>query len=85
MLGLQRCGDTFRVAPCIPSWWPEYEIDWRVGCTRYVIAVSNPERQWRGVSQAFLDDITCDAAAIPIVDDGQIHRVRIVLGGAPAV
>jgi len=50
-----------------------------------VISVSNPERQWRGVSRAFLDDITCDAAAIPIVDDGQIHRVRIVLGGAPAV
>ena len=84
MLGLQRRGDTFSVAPCIPSWWPEYEIDWRVGRTRYVISVTNPEGRCRGVSKAFLDDAVSDAAAIPLTDDGQTHRVRIVLGSASA-
>jgi hypothetical protein len=32
------------------------------------------------VVTALLDDVPVDAAAIPLVDDGQIHDVRIVLG-----
>jgi len=80
MLGLRRRGATFAVDPCIPSAWPEYEIQWRFGRTQYVIHVSNPERQCHGVQAAALDDVDVDAAAIPIVDDGQTHHVRIVLG-----
>src|SRR5437667_6396138 len=80
MLGLRRSGDTFSIDPCIPSSWPEYEISWRLQRTRYEIAVSNPERQCRGVLHATLDDADVDAAAIPIVDDGRTHRVEIVLG-----
>ena len=82
MLGLRRRGDTFSVDPCIPSSWPEYEIDWRVGRTRYVISVSNPERQCRGVREVWLDDVAVDGVTIPIVDDGATHRVRVVLGRA---
>jgi len=80
MLGLRRRGATFAVDPCIPSAWPEYEIQWRFGRTQYVIHVSNPERQCHGVQAAALDGVDVDAAAIPIVDDGQTHHVRIVLG-----
>jgi len=82
MLGLRRRGNTFSIDPCIPSSWPEYEIAWRVQSTRYLISVSNPERQCRGVLQASLDDVVTDAAAIPLVDDGRTHHVRIVLGRA---
>src|SRR5260370_423453 len=57
MLGLRRRGNTFSIDPCIPSSWPEYEIAWRVQSTRYLISVSNPERQCRGVLQASLDDV----------------------------
>jgi cyclic beta-1,2-glucan synthetase len=80
MLGLRRRGRTFSIDPCIPSSWPEYEIAWRVQETRYLISVSNPERQCRGVLEASLDDVAVDAAAIPLADDGREHRVRIVLG-----
>jgi cyclic beta-1,2-glucan synthetase len=80
MLGLRRRGSTFSIDPCIPSAWPAYEIAWRVDRTRYLISVSNPERQCRGVLDASLDDAAVDAAAIPIADDGLTHRVRIVLG-----
>ena len=80
MLGLRRRGNTFSVDPCIPSAWPEYEITWRIGRTSYVISVSNPSRQCRGVCQAFVDDVAVDAGAIPIADDGRRHDVRIVLG-----
>src|SRR5258708_33698324 len=84
MLGLRRRGDTFSIDPCIPSSWPQYEITWRIGGTQYVIAVSNPGRVCRGVLSATLDDAPVDATAIPLVDDGQIHRVRVVLGKASA-
>ena len=82
MLGLRRQGATFSVDPCIPSSWPGYEIEWRVGRTQYLISVTNPERHCRGVSTASLDDVVSDAAAIPLVDDGLTHRVRVVLGSA---
>ena len=80
MLGLRRRGTTFSIDPCIPASWPEYEIAWRVRRTQYLISVSNPERQCRGVLTASLDDVAIDAAAIPLVDDGRTHHVRIVLG-----
>jgi cyclic beta-1,2-glucan synthetase len=80
MLGLRRQGDTFSISPCIPSSWPAYEISWRAGRTQYLISVSNPARQCRGILEASLDDVAVDAAAIPFVDDGRTHHVRIVLG-----
>jgi cyclic beta-1,2-glucan synthetase len=80
MLGLRRRGDTFSIDPCIPSSWSEYEISWRVQNTRYVIAVTNPQRQCRGVLSASLDDVAVNVRAIPLVQDGTTHHVRIVLG-----
>ncbi len=82
MLGLRRRGDTFSIDPCIPSSWPEYEIAWRFQRTRYRIAVSNPEHLCRGVLDATLDGVVTDAAAIPLVDDGGMHEVHILLGSA---
>jgi cyclic beta-1,2-glucan synthetase len=80
ILGLRRHGSTFEVSPCIPSSWPEYEIIWRVGATRYEILVSNPSRRCGGIGEARLDGVLVDGRAIPVVDDGGTHRVRIVLG-----
>ena len=87
MLGLRRRGETFSIDPCIPSSWPGYEIVWNVGRTTYLISVTNPDRHCRGVSTACLDDVVSNADAIPLVDDGHTHRVRVVLGSAsmPAV
>ncbi len=83
ILGLRPRGDTFGVDPCIPSAWPAYEIAWRVKSTRYLISVENPDRLCRGVLAASLDGIAADASAIPLVDDGRTHQVRIVLGRTP--
>jgi len=80
ILGLRRGGSTFAIDPCIPSSWPDYTIVWRIGRTRYEIAVSNPARRCRGVGEAELDGVSVDADAIPLVDDGGTHQVRVVLG-----
>jgi cyclic beta-1,2-glucan synthetase len=71
----------FSIDPCIPSSWSDYEITWRVRRTTYVIAVSNPDRQCRGVRSASFDEVVCDAAAITLVDDGGTHHVRVIIGG----
>ena len=83
MLGLRRRGRTFSIEPCIPSSWPEYTITWKYLRTRYTITASNPERRCVGVARAELDGVAVDARAIPLVDDGGVHHVRIVMG-APA-
>lgn len=80
MLGLTRRGATFSIAPCVPPSWPGYEITWRFGQTRYTIAVSNPDHVSHGIRAATLDGAPVTAAAIPLVDDGGNHDVRIVLG-----
>jgi cyclic beta-1,2-glucan synthetase len=84
ILGLKRRGAALAVNPCIPASWPEYRVLWRFGRTRYEVHVENPEKRSRGVLRAELDGRAVDAAAIPLVDDGQVHRVKVVLGRAPA-
>jgi cyclic beta-1,2-glucan synthetase len=80
MLGLLRHGAAFSLQPCIPSSWPGYTIDWRFGRSRYAIAVDNPERRCGGVALAELDGTPVDPEAIPLLDDGGTHSVRVVLG-----
>jgi cyclic beta-1,2-glucan synthetase len=55
---------------------------WRFGGSRYEIEVLNPEHRWRGVGRAELDGEAVDPTAIPLADDGAVHRVRIVMGKA---
>jgi len=45
--------------------------------------VENPERRNRGVKEAELDGAEVDAGSIPLIDDGTVHRLRVVMG-APA-
>jgi cyclic beta-1,2-glucan synthetase len=80
ILGLKRHGTSFELDPCIPASWPEYSIVWRFGRSRYEISVANPEHRCRGVGEAELDGQPVDPAAIPLVDDGATHRVRVMVG-----
>ena len=80
ILGLRRRGDVFEIDPCIPSTWQEFAITWRIGRTRYEITAENHNRRCRGVAEVMLDGRAADPKALPIVDDGATHQVRIVLG-----
>jgi cyclic beta-1,2-glucan synthetase len=79
ILGLRRHGATFEVDPCIPAVWTCFEVTWRFGRSRYEILVSNPDRCCRGVGTTELDGHAVDPHAIPLVDDGRTHQVRVVL------
>jgi len=80
ILGLRLRGRVFALDPCIPASWTEYRISWRFGRSRYEIAVTNPGRRCRGIADAELDGAPVDPHAIPLVDDGATHLVRVVLG-----
>jgi cyclic beta-1,2-glucan synthetase len=82
ILGLKRTGATFRIDPCIPASWPGYAMVWRFGSTRYEISVTNPRRRCRGVASAELDGQPVDPQAIPLVDDGGLHRLAVAMGAA---
>ena len=80
ILGVQRRGDTFTIDPCVPSSWDRYSIHWKIGDGAYEIDVHNPDRVWRGVLRAELDGDKVDHHAIPIVNDGKVHFVKITMG-----
>ena len=80
ILGLRRRGRRFAIAPCIPGSWDGFHLRWRHGRTTYDITVENPGRRNRGIAKASLDGAPADAGAIPLVDDGAVHRLRVVMG-----
>jgi cyclic beta-1,2-glucan synthetase len=82
ILGFRLRGATLELNPCIPRAWPGFEIDFRYHSARYEIAVDNPHGVSRGVVSVDLDGQALPGVgvAIPLVDDGVTHRVRVVLG-----
>jgi cyclic beta-1,2-glucan synthetase len=82
ILGVRRSGKLLLLDPCIPKTWPGFEIVLKHGSARYEIAVDNPQGVNRGVAYAELDGKTLleDRVCIPLVDDGAIHKVRLLLG-----
>ena len=80
ILGLRRLGPCFAVAPCVPGSWDRFVVRWRHRQTLYEITVENPGRRNRGVAEVQLDGTRVDHRAIPLVDDGGVHYVRVMMG-----
>jgi len=82
ILGLRLRGAVLLLAPCIPKEWPRFEIVFKYRSARYEIVVENPHGVSRGVARAELDGKTLPVGLtrVPLVDDGQVHKVRAVLG-----
>ena len=80
LLGLQRRGDTISIDPCIPTVWPEY-VD-RVDDRRDEVSRCRrePRALLAGVVSATHNGVPVDPSAIPVVNDGGEHEVRVVLG-----
>jgi cellobiose phosphorylase len=85
VLGFRLQGDRLRIDPCIPKEWPGFQLSYlhrgKQHVSRYEIGVENPCKVCRGVASVELDGQTLAAGdAVALVDDGQTHVVRIVLG-----
>jgi len=80
ILGISRVGKALSINPCIPRQWPGFKVDYRFGTTLYRISVENPQGINRGISQILVDGNPLTGSLVPLVEDGQPHMVRIVLG-----
>jgi cyclic beta-1,2-glucan synthetase len=80
ILGAHRVGNSLRLAPCIPSAWPGYQIRYRFGRSLYHIEVRNPQGVSRGVSEIRLDGEVLREPRVPLQDDGRSHEVILLMG-----
>jgi cyclic beta-1,2-glucan synthetase len=83
ILGFRVQGASLLLSPCIPEKWPRCEIVFRYRSARYEILIDNPLGVSRGITHAELDGKTLPSgsqARIPLVDDGNSHSLRLVLG-----
>ncbi|MGB7211142.1 MAG: glucoamylase family protein [Gemmatimonadales bacterium] len=81
LLGIRLRGARLVVDPCIPSEWPGFTATIRYRDTRYSLSVENPHGAGKGVAVLELDGTAlADRTGIPLVDDGDPHQVRVVLG-----
>ena len=82
ILGFRLQGTNLMLDPCIPKAWPGFEISFRHGSARYDISVENPLGVCRGILAIKLDGkmLSKKPSLIPLADDGESHRVQIVLG-----
>jgi len=69
-----------QIDPCVPRWWRDFEITYRRNGTTYRIKVENPLAISRGVATVELDGALQSGDDVPLVQDGQTHVVRVVLG-----
>ncbi len=80
ILGLQVRGNELQLAPCIPPEWPEFEIHYRFGKTRYHITVKNPGACPQGkVTFAIGGNAGAGSSVLMLHDDGQLYRVEGIL------
>lgn len=82
ILGLQRHGAFLTLDPCIPTYWPRFDVTYRSGATYYEIAVENPRGVSRGIASVEFDGVRLGAEhpRIELTEDGRNHTIRIVLG-----
>ncbi|MBF6594868.1 MAG: phosphorylase, partial [Thermaceae bacterium] len=81
LLGFRVRKQRLYLDPCIPKTWREYSIRFEYLSVVYEIQVENPNGVCRGVGLLELDSVPLNPSeGIGLVDDGQIHRVRVVLG-----
>jgi len=83
ILGFRVRGTILFLTPCIPEKWPQVEIVFKYRSSRYEILIDNPFGHCCGVARAELDGEALSTSLqtrIPLVDDGKVHGIRLILG-----
>jgi cellobiose phosphorylase len=78
LLGLRIEGDTLRIAPCLPSDWTTYNLQYRFGETVYHITVTQAIDGGVG-QQMNVDGVDARDRLVQLVDDRRDHRVAVTI------
>ena len=86
LLGLRlvtsRDGVRLMLAPCLPAEWPGYTLEYRYRQTPYRIEVIQVSED-TGPTGVSLDGVLQADGSVPLLDDGQPHRVDARLPAEP--
>ncbi|SDK18358.1 GH36-type glycosyl hydrolase domain-containing protein [Microbulbifer yueqingensis] len=79
LLGLRILnGDSLEIHPCLPRAWNSYRVSLRFGRSSYDVEVQNCGGCPENLSELTLDGEGCAGKRVPLVDDGERHRVTAV-------
>ena len=81
ILGVRVQGATLHLAPCIPASWPSAQLTYKYRSSRYDILIDNSHAVSSEVPTIEVDGgaLPSGSATITLVDDGNVHRVRVQL------
>ncbi len=80
ILGIRPQTDGLLIDPLIPATWERFFARRRFRNAVYEIEVLNPNHANRGIALLEVDGQPLAGNVVPAFGDGQIHRVRVVLG-----
>jgi cellobiose phosphorylase len=80
ILGIRPTYEGLRIDPCIPRQWDGFSVCREFRNSTYQIDVKNPDHVCKGVRSIRVDGTAARGNVVPIFEDGQVHRVEIVLG-----
>lgn len=81
VLGLKVRADYLHFNPCIPREWRSYTLRYQHETACYEITVENPDGVAKGITMIELDGHQHSRIdSIPLVNDGNVHQVRVILG-----
>lgn len=80
MLGARKEFGGLLIDPCIPSSWPKCRIVRPFRGAVYDIKIENPDRVCSGIKEMYVDEKRAKGNLIKPHGDGQVHKVRVVLG-----
>ncbi len=81
LLGIRREGHCLLLNPCIPTEWPGFTAQIRLGESHYEIELSNPMQRSQGIRQAWLDEqpLVCADGSLRVALETGTHRLRVEL------
>ncbi len=80
ILGIRPTFKGLLVDPCIPPEWDGFGVVRYFRGVRYEIDVQNPDHVGQGVKAVVVDGEVIEDHVLPLSEDGQTHRVMVVMG-----
>ena len=79
VLGIKKEGDYLKINPCIPKEWESYSVNYKYKETMYEIKIYNPDHKSTGIKTVYDDNNSVGTNEIELVNDGEIHRVDLIM------